>query len=57
MRATVAVIIPSDHSTADVTLDSMAQKTVTIVQVGFMYVFRVVLRIEVENLHIIIKNI
>ena len=39
MRATVAVIIPSDHSTADVTMDLMAQKTVTTVQVGFMDVY------------------
>ena len=35
MRATVAAIILSDHSTADVTMVSMAQKMATIVQVGF----------------------
>ena len=39
MSHTVAVIILSDHSTADVTVDSMVQKTVTIVQVGSMDVF------------------
>mgnify|MGYP001794621345 FL=1 len=36
MRATVAAIIPWDHSTADVTMDLMARKMATTVQVGFI---------------------
>ena len=36
MRATVAVIIQWDHSTADVTVDLMAQKMATTVQGGFI---------------------
>ena len=36
VRATVAAIIPWDHSTADVTMDLMAQKMANTVQVGFI---------------------
>ena len=43
VRATVAAIIPWGHSTADVTMDLMAQKMVTTVQVGFMYMYVFVL--------------
>ena len=39
VRATVAVIILSDHSTADVTVDLMVQKMATIEQVGLMYMY------------------